>query len=99
MSTSKPFSSEQVPRTLSIVIEREQNRTERIENGYGMGMDAEQIKKNTRTGIRIEWQQSAFCQAFPDKVSSDLYCTCTTCQLLRPYSSPLIHSRSQQRFN
>ena len=82
MSTSKPFSSEQVPRTLtnSIVIEQEQNRTERIENRYGMGMDTEQIKK-TRTGIRMEWQQSAFCQAFPDKVSSDLYCTCTTCQL------------------
>lgn len=47
MSTSKPCSSEQVPRTLtnSIVIEQEQNRTERIENGYGMGMDMEQIKK------------------------------------------------------
>lgn len=47
MSTSKPFSSEQVPRTLtnSIVIEQEQNRTERIENRYGMEMDTEQIKK------------------------------------------------------
>ena len=77
MSSLKPRPSERVPRMLtnacSALTEREQNRTEQVENRYGMGLDTEQIK--TGTGIHVEWQQNAFCQAFPVNVSSAWYWT------------------------
>ena len=59
MSSWKPHSSERVPRTLTdgTLTEREQNRTEQIENGYGTSMeriwngygtDTEQIRERER---------------------------------------------------
>jgi len=47
------------------LTEREQNSTERIENGYRT--DTEQIRNGDRTGtgMRVEWKQNVFCQAFP----------------------------------
>ena len=47
------------------LAEWEQNRTdrERIWNGYGTRR--EWIQNGYRTGMRVERQQNAFCQAFP----------------------------------
>ena len=66
-SSWKPRSSEQVPRTLTdgTLAEGEQNRTERIENGYGTVMERVQNGYRTWTGTHVERQQNAFCQAFP----------------------------------
>ena len=67
MSSQKPHSSERVPKMLTDgrLAEWDQNRTERIENGYGT--DTERVGKGYRTGMgmRVERQQNAFCQAFP----------------------------------
>ena len=67
MSSRKPCSSERVPRTLTdgTLTEREQNSTERIQNGNGM--DTERIWNGYRTGTgtRVEQKQNAFGQALP----------------------------------
>jgi len=47
--------------------EREQNSTERIQNGNGNGTDTERIQNGYRTGMGtcVERKQNAFGQAFP----------------------------------
>ena len=79
MSSQKPCSSERVPKTLTdaTMTEREQNRTERIENGYGMDMERVQNRTNliqngneNACGTAIECVLSSI----PCLVSSDRYC-------------------------
>jgi len=55
MTSLKPGSSEQVPRTFTdgTLTEREQNSTEQIQNGYRMGMEREWNGYGTDT----EWEQ------------------------------------------
>ena len=57
MTSLKPGSSEQVPRTFTdgTLTEREQNSTEQIQNGYRMGMERE--RERNGYGTDTEWER------------------------------------------
>jgi len=40
-------------------------RTERIQNGYRTGTEWVQNGYRMGTGMRAEWKQNVFCEAFP----------------------------------
>ena len=97
MSSQKPHSSERVPKMLTDgrLAEWDQNRTERIENGYGT--DTERVGKGYRTGMgmRVERQQNAFCQAFPVRfLLIGTVCDVVVIGHHRRVNAPTIHAPS-----